>query len=131
MFDSTRRTFIQQTAAGLAALGVSGLVLRSDAQPTQEVNRDKSDRVLIQMAADKTGPRLGEGRTEESYSTTVWTVLPARRTVPRQAEFAGRTGHNVYSFGTRVGLRYEAPAAGSSARLLARRHAGEVFKRHD
>ena len=53
MFDSTRRTFIQQTAAGLAALGASGLVLRSDAQPTQEVNRDKSDRVLIQMAAIK------------------------------------------------------------------------------
>ena len=53
MFDSTRRTFIQHTAAGLAALGASGLVLRSDAQPTQEVNRDKSDRVLIQMAAIK------------------------------------------------------------------------------
>ena len=53
MFDSTRRTFIQHTAAGLAALGASGLVLRSDAQPTQEVNRDKSDRVLIQMASIK------------------------------------------------------------------------------
>lgn len=53
MFHSTRRTFIQQTAAGLAAIGVSGLVLRSDAQPTQEVNRDKSDRVLIQMASIK------------------------------------------------------------------------------
>ena len=53
MFDSTRRSFIQQTAAGLAALGASGLVLRSDAQPTQEENRDKSDRVLIQMAAIK------------------------------------------------------------------------------
>lgn len=49
MFDSTRRSFLQQTAAGLATLGVSGLVLRSDAMPTQEVNRDKSDRVLIQM----------------------------------------------------------------------------------
>jgi catechol 1,2-dioxygenase len=53
MFDPKRRTFIQQTAAGLAAIGVSGLVLRSDAQPTQEVNRDKSDRVLIQMASIK------------------------------------------------------------------------------
>ena len=49
MFDSTRRTFLQQTAAGLATLGVSGLILRSDAQPTQEVNPDKPDRVLIQM----------------------------------------------------------------------------------
>ena len=49
MFNSTRRTFIQQTAAGLATLGVSGLVLRSDAQPTQQVSRDKSDRVVIQM----------------------------------------------------------------------------------
>ena len=53
MFDPTRRTFIQQTAAGLALLGASGLVLRSGAQPTQEVNRDKSDRVLIQMASIK------------------------------------------------------------------------------
>jgi protocatechuate 3,4-dioxygenase beta subunit len=50
MFDSTRRNFIQQTAVGLATIGVSGLVLRSDARPTQEVNRAKSDRVLIQMA---------------------------------------------------------------------------------
>lgn len=50
MFDSTRRTFLQQTAAGLATIGVAGLVLRSDAQPTQEVNRDKLDRILIQMA---------------------------------------------------------------------------------
>ena len=50
MFDSTRRTFLQQSAVGLATIGVSGLVLRSDAQPTQEVNRDKSDRILIQMA---------------------------------------------------------------------------------
>jgi protocatechuate 3,4-dioxygenase beta subunit len=49
MFDSTRRTFLHQTAAGLATLGVSGLILRSDARPTQEVNRDKSDRVLVQM----------------------------------------------------------------------------------
>lgn len=50
MFDSTRRNFIQQTAVGLATIGVSGLALRSDARPTQEVNRDKADRVLIQMA---------------------------------------------------------------------------------
>jgi catechol 1,2-dioxygenase len=49
MFDSTRRDFIRQTALGLAAVGVSGLVLRSDAQPTQEVNRNGTDRILIQM----------------------------------------------------------------------------------
>jgi catechol 1,2-dioxygenase len=49
MFDSTRRIFLQQTAVGLATIGVSGLVLRSDATPTQEVNRDKSDQILIQM----------------------------------------------------------------------------------
>lgn len=49
MLDSTRRTFLRQTVAGLATLGVSGLVLRSDAQPTQQVNRDKSNRILIQM----------------------------------------------------------------------------------
>jgi catechol 1,2-dioxygenase len=51
MFDSTRRTFLQQTTLGLATVGVSGLILRCDAQPTQEVNRDGSDRVLIQMGA--------------------------------------------------------------------------------
>lgn len=49
MFSSTRRTFLQQTAAGLATLGVSGLVLRADAQPTPQVNRDKSNQIPIQM----------------------------------------------------------------------------------
>ena len=49
MFDSTRRSFLQRSALGLAAAGVSGLVLRSDAQPTQQVSRDTSDRILIQM----------------------------------------------------------------------------------
>ncbi len=49
MFDSSRRNFVRQTALGLAAVGVSGLVLRSDAQPTQEVSRDGTDRILIQM----------------------------------------------------------------------------------
>ena len=49
MFSSNRRTFLQQTAIGFASLGVSGLVLRSDAQPTQEVSRDQTDRILIQM----------------------------------------------------------------------------------
>lgn len=51
MFDSTRRTFLQQTAMGLATFGASGLVLSCDAQPTQEVNRDKSNHILIQMGA--------------------------------------------------------------------------------
>ena len=51
MFDTKRRTFLRQTAVGLAAVGVSGLVLRSDAQPTQEVNRDKAGQILIQMAS--------------------------------------------------------------------------------
>ena len=49
MFDSNRRKFLGQSAIGLASIGISGLVLRSDAQPTQEVKRDQSDRVLIQM----------------------------------------------------------------------------------
>jgi len=49
MFDLTRRSFLQQTALGLGAVGVSGLVLRCDAQPTQEVSRDTADRVTIQM----------------------------------------------------------------------------------
>ena len=49
MFDSTRRSFLHQSALGLAAVGASGLVLRCDAQPTQQVSRDSSDRILIQM----------------------------------------------------------------------------------
>jgi hypothetical protein len=61
MLDSTRRKFLQQTGAGLAALGSAGLVLRSDAQPTQEVNRDRSDRILIQM-----GPMVKEGITAKT-----------------------------------------------------------------
>src|SRR3954468_13310890 len=53
MVDTKRRIFLQQSAIGLAAIGVSGLVLRSDARPTQEISRDTSDRVLIQMNRTK------------------------------------------------------------------------------
>jgi len=48
MVDLTRRTFLKRTAVGLAAASVSGLVLRSDAQPTQQVNRDM---VLVQLGS--------------------------------------------------------------------------------
>ena len=58
MFDSKRRSFLQQSALGLAAVGVSGLTLRSDAQPTQQVSRDSPDRILIQM-----GPQPREAAT--------------------------------------------------------------------
>jgi len=50
MFDPSRRSFLQKGAVGLAVVGTSGLVLRSDAVPTHEVSRDgNSDQVLIQM----------------------------------------------------------------------------------
>jgi protocatechuate 3,4-dioxygenase beta subunit len=49
MFNSNRRKFLGQSAWGLAGVGLSGLILRSDAMPTQEVKRDQADRVLIQM----------------------------------------------------------------------------------
>jgi catechol 1,2-dioxygenase len=49
--NSTRRTFLQHGARGLATLGVSGLILRCDAQPTQPISRDGSDQILIQMGA--------------------------------------------------------------------------------
>jgi len=49
MFDSTRRKFLRQTSIGLAATGVSGLVLCSHAQPTQQVTRGGSTGVFIQM----------------------------------------------------------------------------------
>ena len=53
MFDSTRRSFLKRTTVGLAAVGASGLLLRSDAQPTQEVERDDAERVVIQMGQAK------------------------------------------------------------------------------
>src|ERR1700752_1674347 len=43
MVDSTRRSFLKRTAIGLAAAGFSGLVLRSDAQPTQQVGSAPQD----------------------------------------------------------------------------------------
>jgi catechol 1,2-dioxygenase len=49
MFDSTRRRFLQHTGIGLAAVGVTGLVLHSDAEPTQIVSRDQADSILIKM----------------------------------------------------------------------------------
>jgi catechol 1,2-dioxygenase len=49
MIDSTRRAFLHRSAFGLAAIGASGLILRSDAQPTQQVSRADADRILIQM----------------------------------------------------------------------------------
>jgi len=49
MADSTRRSFLKRTALGLAAAGASGLVLRSDAQPTQQVSRDPAGGVLVQL----------------------------------------------------------------------------------
>ena len=64
MFDSTRRSFLQQSTLGLAVVGVSGLVLRCDAQPTQQVSRDTSDRILVQMgpAPRETATPSGELR---------------------------------------------------------------------
>ena len=49
MFDHSRRSFLQKGAIGLATVGASGLVLRCDALPTQEVSRDVTDQILIQM----------------------------------------------------------------------------------
>jgi catechol 1,2-dioxygenase len=56
MFDSTRRKFLQQSGIGLATVGVSGLMLRSDAQPTQMVSREQSEPIMVQM-----GPMPKEG----------------------------------------------------------------------
>jgi protocatechuate 3,4-dioxygenase beta subunit len=61
MSNSTRRSFLQQSALGLATLGVSGLVLRSDARPTQEVSRSNAERILIQM-----GPMQQEPATAKA-----------------------------------------------------------------
>lgn len=60
MSDSNRRTFLQKTVAGLASVGVAGLVLRSDATPTQQVTRDETDRVVIQMGPAPKQPVTAE-----------------------------------------------------------------------
>src|SRR5262249_48163702 len=70
-------------------------------------------------------------RVEESDAATIRTILPNGRAVSRQAECARRARNDVHTLWTRLGLRYKASAAGSRAGLLACRHAGEVFKRHD
>lgn len=51
MVDLKRRTFLQHSTVGLATLGVSGLILRCDAQPTHPISRDNADQILIQMGA--------------------------------------------------------------------------------
>lgn len=53
MFDSTRRSFLQKSGIGLASVGVSGLLLRSDAQPTQQINREQSNLVQIKLSEVK------------------------------------------------------------------------------
>lgn len=53
MTHETRRKFLQQSGIGLATIGASGLFLRGDAQPTQQVSRDQSERTLIQMGPIK------------------------------------------------------------------------------
>src|SRR6185369_5182296 len=60
MTNSERRKFLQRSAFGLASFGISGLVLRSDALPTQEVNRDHVDRVQIQLAPAPKQPLIKE-----------------------------------------------------------------------
>ncbi|HEX6285195.1 MAG TPA: hypothetical protein VFZ71_09985 [Pyrinomonadaceae bacterium] len=49
MFDSTRRAFLHRSAFGLATIGASGLILRCDAAPTQQIDRAGGDRVVIHM----------------------------------------------------------------------------------
>lgn len=52
MSNATRRNFLQQTGLGLAGLGVGGLVLQVNRQPTlATVSGDDANRILIQMGA--------------------------------------------------------------------------------
>jgi len=65
MFDSTRRRFLQQTGIGLATVGVSGVILHSDARPTQTVSQDQSERIMIQMGPTPRRKHDDESRPEE------------------------------------------------------------------
>jgi len=73
MVDSKRRKFLQQTSFGLATLGISSLVLRSDAQPTQQVSRDQSDLILIQMGP---APKLETTSNDEPKKITPFPYGP-------------------------------------------------------
>ena len=77
MFDPTRRRFLENTAIGLATVGVSGLFLRSDAQPTQVVNRDQSNGILIQLQPAK---REAATRNSELKKVTPFPYGPFYRT---------------------------------------------------
>ena len=50
MFNSSRRRFLHKAGIGVATIGASGLVLRSDAVPTQEIDRSQT---VIQLAPTK------------------------------------------------------------------------------
>jgi protocatechuate 3,4-dioxygenase beta subunit len=81
MVDSTRRSFLKHSAIGLAAASVSGLVLRSDAQPTQQVSRDAADRVLVQFgsAPQDVAPKADLKRvTPQPYGPFYRTGAPFR-----------------------------------------------------
>ena len=75
MFDSTRRSFLRQSAMGLATVGASGLVLSCNAQPTQEVNRSQSDQIVIQM-----GPAQNDAAKSELRKVTPQPYGPFYRT---------------------------------------------------
>ena len=73
MSDSTRRTFLQQAGVGLATISASSLLLRSDAEPTPQVDRDmanagtmnQSGRVLVQMGQVKQDSALTAGELKK------------------------------------------------------------------
>jgi len=49
MFDSTRRRFFTADRYRVATVGVSGVILHSDARPDTDGNQDQSERIMIQM----------------------------------------------------------------------------------
>ena len=70
MFDSTRRAFLHRSAFGLATFGATGLILRCDAQPTQQVNRADTDRILIQMHPAPGAPITPNGELKKITPVT-------------------------------------------------------------
>src|SRR5262245_40304996 len=87
--DSTRRSFLKRTAIGLAAAGVSGLVLRSDAQPTQQVSRDAAGSVLVQLgsATQDVAPKADLKKvTPQPYGPFYRTGAPFRGKLSLPAE---------------------------------------------
>ena len=86
-----RRDFLQQTSFGLAIVGVSGLVLRSDAKPTpRSLDADDAETIFNEISMNNLN---NKDDLKPTVSRDHRTVLSNGRAVSRQADTAVRAGN--------------------------------------